>query len=190
MVGCQWFDLQRRYHRRDGRTITIVRLPPRVNSSPAVQTGYNERGKPAYETEILSIEQIPNIVVVDDEMADLTTVAGKEIEGCIQRLAQTARAAGIHLITATQRPSVDVITGTIQANFPTRISYTVTTKIDSRTILGEQGAEQLLGMGDLLHQTAGVKTKPPALPPPRTARKGYSPENIGIPAELCEKSQT
>ncbi|WP_018148735.1 FtsK/SpoIIIE family DNA translocase [Henriciella marina] len=124
-----------------------------------VQTGYDERGKPAYETEILSIEHIPNIVVVIDEMADLMMVAGKEIEGCIQRLAQMARAAGIHLITATQRPSVDVITGTIKANFPTRISYMVTTKIDSRTILGEQGAEQLLGMGDLLYQAAGVKTK-------------------------------
>ena len=124
-----------------------------------VQTGYDERGKPAYETEILPIEHIPNIVVVIDEMADLMMVAGKEIEGCIQRLAQMARAAGIHLITATQRPSVDVITGTIKANFPTRISYMVTTKIDSRTILGEQGAEQLLGMGDLLYQAAGVKTK-------------------------------
>ncbi|MEL6324477.1 MAG: DNA translocase FtsK, partial [Pseudomonadota bacterium] len=93
------------------------------------------------------------------EMADLMMVAGKEIEGCIQRLAQMARAAGIHLITATQRPSVDVITGTIKANFPTRISYMVTTKIDSRTILGEQGAEQLLGMGDLLYQAPGGKTK-------------------------------
>ncbi|WP_084420840.1 FtsK/SpoIIIE family DNA translocase [Henriciella litoralis] len=124
-----------------------------------IQTGYDERGKPIHETEILSIDHIPNIVVVIDEMADLMMVAGKEIEGCIQRLAQMARAAGIHLITATQRPSVDVITGTIKANFPTRISYMVTTKIDSRTILGEQGAEQLLGMGDLLYQAAGVKTK-------------------------------
>ena len=124
-----------------------------------VQTGYDERGKPIHETEILPLEHIPNIVVVIDEMADLMMVAGKEIEGCIQRLAQMARAAGIHLITATQRPSVDVITGTIKANFPTRISYMVTTKIDSRTILGEQGAEQLLGMGDLLYQAAGVKTK-------------------------------
>ena len=124
-----------------------------------VQTGYDERGKPVHETEILPLDHIPNIVVVIDEMADLMMVAGKEIEGCIQRLAQMARAAGIHLITATQRPSVDVITGTIKANFPTRISYMVTTKIDSRTILGEQGAEQLLGMGDLLYQAAGVKTK-------------------------------
>ena len=124
-----------------------------------VQTGYDEAGKPIHETEILPIEAIPNIVVVIDEMADLMMVAGKEIEGCIQRLAQMARAAGIHLITATQRPSVDVITGTIKANFPTRISYMVTTKIDSRTILGEQGAEQLLGMGDLLYQAPGGKTK-------------------------------
>ena len=124
-----------------------------------VQTGYDEEGKPKHETEVLPIEAIPNIVVVIDEMADLMMVAGKEIEGCIQRLAQMARAAGIHLITATQRPSVDVITGTIKANFPTRISYMVTTKIDSRTILGEQGAEQLLGMGDLLYQAPGGKTK-------------------------------
>lgn len=124
-----------------------------------VQVGFDDRGKPNYETEILPLEHIPNLVIVVDEMADLMMVAGKEIEGCIQRLAQMARAAGIHLITATQRPSVDVITGTIKANFPTRISYMVTTKIDSRTILGEQGAEQLLGMGDLLYQAAGVKTK-------------------------------
>ncbi|MEM9938891.1 MAG: DNA translocase FtsK 4TM domain-containing protein [Pseudomonadota bacterium] len=124
-----------------------------------VQVGFDERGKPVHETEILPLEHVPNLVIVIDEMADLMMVAGKEIEGCVQRLAQMARAAGIHLITATQRPSVDVITGTIKANFPTRISYMVTTKIDSRTILGEQGAEQLLGMGDLLYQAAGVKSK-------------------------------
>ena len=127
--------------------------------SRKVQTGFDDRGKPQYETEILPLDHVPNLVIVIDEMADLMMVAGKEIEGCVQRLAQMARAAGIHLITATQRPSVDVITGTIKANFPTRISYMVTTKIDSRTILGEQGAEQLLGMGDLLYQAAGVKTK-------------------------------
>ena len=127
--------------------------------SRKVQVGFDERGKPNYETEILPLEHVPNIVVVIDEMADLMMVAGKEIEGCVQRLAQMARAAGIHLITATQRPSVDVITGTIKANFPTRISYMVTTKIDSRTILNEQGAEQLLGMGDLLYQAAGTKSK-------------------------------
>ncbi|MEQ9436457.1 DNA translocase FtsK 4TM domain-containing protein [Hyphomonas sp.] len=124
-----------------------------------VQVGYDDRGKPIHETEILPIDHIPNIVVVIDEMADLMMVAGKEIEGCVQRLAQMARAAGIHLITATQRPSVDVITGTIKANFPTRISYMVTTKIDSRTILNEQGAEQLLGMGDLLYQAPGKKSQ-------------------------------
>ncbi|MEO0449472.1 MAG: DNA translocase FtsK 4TM domain-containing protein [Pseudomonadota bacterium] len=124
-----------------------------------VQTGFDDRGKPQYETEILPLDHVPNLVIVIDEMADLMMVAGKEIEGCVQRLAQMARAAGIHLITATQRPSVDVITGTIKANFPTRISYMVTTKIDSRTILGEQGAEQLLGMGDLLYQAAGVRSK-------------------------------
>ena len=125
----------------------------------SVQTGFDDHGKPVNETEHLPTDHIPNIVIVIDEMADLMMVAGKEIEGCVQRLAQMARAAGIHLITATQRPSVDVITGTIKANFPTRISYMVTTKIDSRTILGEQGAEQLLGMGDLLYQAPGGKTK-------------------------------
>lgn len=127
--------------------------------SRKVQTGFDDRGKPVMETEDLPLHHIPNIVIVIDEMADLMMVAGKEIEGCIQRLAQMARAAGIHLITATQRPSVDVITGTIKANFPTRISYMVTTKIDSRTILGEQGAEQLLGMGDLLYQAPGKRPK-------------------------------
>lgn len=125
--------------------------------SRKVQTGFDDHGKPIHETEHLPTDHIPNIVVVIDEMADLMMVAGKEIEGCVQRLAQMARAAGIHLITATQRPSVDVITGTIKANFPTRISYMVTTKINSRTILGEQGAEQLLGMGDLLYQASGKR---------------------------------
>ena len=123
-----------------------------------VQTGFEaDTGRPVYETEEIPLEQIPNIVIVIDEMADLMMVAGKEIEACIQRLAQMARAAGIHLITATQRPSVDVITGTIKANFPTRISYMVSSKIDSRTILNEQGAEQLLGMGDLLYMASGGK---------------------------------
>lgn len=123
-----------------------------------VQTGYEEStGEPIWENEVIDMRPMPHIVVVIDEMADLMIVAGKEIEALVQRLAQMARAAGIHLITATQRPSVDVITGTIKANFPTRISYMVTTKIDSRTILGEQGAEQLLGMGDLLFQASGGK---------------------------------
>lgn len=121
-----------------------------------VQTGYDEAtGQPIYEEETFLPEELPLIVVIVDEMADLMMVAGKEIEACIQRLAQMARASGIHLIMATQRPSVDVITGTIKANFPTRISFQVTSKIDSRTILGEQGAEQLLGMGDMLYMSGG-----------------------------------
>ncbi|MTI44052.1 S-DNA-T family DNA segregation ATPase FtsK/SpoIIIE [Roseibium hamelinense] len=121
-----------------------------------VQTGFDrDTGQPVYEDEELPLEQMPYIVVIVDEMADLMMVAGKDIEGAIQRLAQMARAAGIHLIMATQRPSVDVITGTIKANFPTRISFQVTSKIDSRTILGEMGAEQLLGMGDMLFMAGG-----------------------------------
>jgi DNA segregation ATPase FtsK/SpoIIIE, S-DNA-T family len=126
--------------------------------SRTVQTGFDDdTGEPVFETEEFAPEALPYIVVVVDEMADLMMVAGKEIEACIQRLAQMARASGIHLIMATQRPSVDVITGTIKANFPTRISFQVTSKIDSRTILGEMGAEQLLGMGDMLYMAGGAK---------------------------------
>ena len=126
--------------------------------SRTVQTGFDDdTGEPVFETEESTPEVLPYIVVIVDEMADLMMVAGKEIEACIQRLAQMARASGIHLIMATQRPSVDVITGTIKANFPTRISFQVTSKIDSRTILGEMGAEQLLGMGDMLYMAGGSK---------------------------------
>ena len=121
-----------------------------------VQTGFNpETGAPQFEEEPLNSEPLPLIVVVVDEMADLMLVAGKDIEAAVQRLAQMARAAGIHILMATQRPSVDVITGTIKANFPTRISFQVTSKIDSRTILGDAGAEQLLGRGDMLHMAGG-----------------------------------
>ncbi len=121
-----------------------------------VQTGFNpESGQPIFEKEEMETVHMPYIVVIIDEMADLMMVAGKDIEGAVQRLAQMARAAGIHVVMATQRPSVDVITGTIKANFPTRVSFQVTSKIDSRTILGEQGAEQLLGQGDMLYMAGG-----------------------------------
>ncbi|MBC7282469.1 DNA translocase FtsK [Hoeflea sp.] len=121
-----------------------------------VQTGFDRHtGEAVYETEEFDLTPLPYIIVLIDEMADLMMVAGKDIEGAVQRLAQMARAAGIHVIMATQRPSVDVITGTIKANFPTRISFQVTSKIDSRTILGEQGGEQLLGMGDMLFMAGG-----------------------------------
>jgi len=121
-----------------------------------VQTGFDpETGEPIIEEQPFDLTELPLIIVIVDEMADLMLVAGKDIEASVQRLAQMARAAGIHIIMATQRPSVDVITGTIKANFPTRISFQVTSKIDSRTILGEGGAEQLLGRGDMLYMAGG-----------------------------------
>jgi S-DNA-T family DNA segregation ATPase FtsK/SpoIIIE len=144
----------------DGYNSRIVQAAQKNETiTKTVQTGFDrETGEAIYESEELDLKPMPYIVVIIDEMADLMMVAGKDIEGTVQRLAQMARAAGIHVVMATQRPSVDVITGTIKANFPTRISFQVTSKIDSRTILGEQGAEQLLGMGDMLYQAGGGKT--------------------------------
>jgi S-DNA-T family DNA segregation ATPase FtsK/SpoIIIE len=128
--------------------------------SRRVQTGFDpDTGKPTYEEQPIELVELPFIVIIVDEFADLMLVAGKDVENAIQRLAQMARAAGIHIIMATQRPSVDVITGVIKANFPTRISFAVTSKIDSRTILGEGGAEQLLGMGDMLYMAGGGQIK-------------------------------
>ncbi|MDB5522521.1 MAG: cell division protein FtsK [Rhizobium sp.] len=141
----------------DGYNVRAAQVRERGEVVTAiVQTGFEKgTGEAIHESQEMDLAPMPYIVVIVDEMADLMMVAGKEIEGAIQRLAQMARAAGIHLIMATQRPSVDVITGTIKANFPTRISFQVTSKIDSRTILGEQGAEQLLGQGDMLHMAGG-----------------------------------
>ena len=158
-------EMDRRYRSMSQLSVrNIGGYNDRVNEARArgevvtrrVQTGFDsETGKPVFEEQPLALEPLPFIVVFIDEMADLMIVAGKEIEVCVQRLAQKARAAGIHVIMATQRPSVDVITGTIKANFPTRISFQVISKFDSRTILGEQGAEQLLGQGDLLYMAGG-----------------------------------
>ncbi|GFO80889.1 MAG: hypothetical protein A49_05160 [Methyloceanibacter sp.] len=153
-----------------------------------VQTGFDrETGQAIYEQEEMDYEAMPYIVVIVDEMADLMMVAGKDIEAAVQRLAQMARAAGIHLITATQRPSVDVITGTIKANFPTRISFMVTSKIDSRTILGEQGAEQLLGQGDMLYMAGGgriIRVHGPFVSDDEVEKVVHHLKRQGVPAYL------
>jgi S-DNA-T family DNA segregation ATPase FtsK/SpoIIIE len=158
-------EMERRYRAMSQLSVrNIAGYNERVDEARArgevvtrrVQTGFDaDTGRPVFEEQPLALEPLPFIVVFIDEMADLMMVAGKEIEIAVQRLAQMARAAGIHVIMATQRPSVDVITGTIKANFPTRISFQVISKFDSRTILGEQGAEQLLGQGDLLYMQGG-----------------------------------
>jgi len=169
VVALKWAvkEMEQRYRRMSELNVrNIAAFNERLNAANAagesltkrVQTGFDpESSEAVFEDVELDSSPMPQIVIVVDEMADLMLVAGKDIEGAIQRLAQMARAAGIHLIMATQRPSVDVITGTIKANFPTRISFSVTSKIDSRTILGEQGAEQLLGQGDMLYQPNGTK---------------------------------
>ncbi len=171
VVALKWTvrEMEERYRKMSKVGVrNIDGFNARVNEANAkgetitrtVQTGFDRHtGEAIYEHEEMDLDPMPFIVVIIDEMADLMMVAGKEIEGAVQRLAQMARAAGIHVIMATQRPSVDVITGTIKANFPTRISFQVTSKIDSRTILGEMGAEQLLGMGDMLYQAAGGRSQ-------------------------------
>jgi len=167
VVALKWAvrEMEQRYKKMsklgvrniDGYNVRVAEANAKGEKlSRTVHTGYDrESGEAIYENEELDLEPLPYIVVIVDEMADLMMVAGKDIEGAVQRLAQMARAAGLHVILATQRPSVDVITGTIKANFPTRISFQVTSKIDSRTILGEQGAEQLLGQGDMLYMAGG-----------------------------------
>ena len=167
VVALKWAvrEMEERYKRMaklgvrniDGYNARLVEAKAKGEEiTRTVHTGFDkESGKAIYEEEKLELDPLPYIVIIVDEMADLMMVAGKDIEGAVQRLAQMARAAGLHVILATQRPSVDVITGTIKANFPTRIAFQVTSKIDSRTILGEMGAEQLLGQGDMLYMAGG-----------------------------------
>jgi DNA segregation ATPase FtsK/SpoIIIE, S-DNA-T family len=167
VVALKWAvrEMEERYKRMsklgvrniDGYNARLVEARSKGEElTRTVHTGFDkETGKAIYEEEKLDLDPLPYIVIIVDEMADLMMVAGKDIEGAVQRLAQMARAAGLHVILATQRPSVDVITGTIKANFPTRVAFQVTSKIDSRTILGEMGAEQLLGQGDMLYMAGG-----------------------------------
>jgi DNA segregation ATPase FtsK/SpoIIIE, S-DNA-T family len=167
VVALKWAvrEMEERYKRMsklgvrniDGYNARLVEARAKGEElTRTVHTGFDkETGKAIYEEEKLDLDPLPFIVIIVDEMADLMMVAGKDIEGAVQRLAQMARAAGLHVILATQRPSVDVITGTIKANFPTRVAFQVTSKIDSRTILGEMGAEQLLGQGDMLYMAGG-----------------------------------
>ena len=169
VIGLKWAvrEMEERYRAMaclsvrniNGYNLKLKELKEKGESPKrTIQVGFDpETGKPKYEEQLLDTKPLPYIVIVVDEAADLMMVAGKEVEAAIQRLAQMARAAGIHLIMSTQRPSADVITGTIKSNFPTRISYQVTSKINSRTILDEQGAEQLLGKGDMLYMPAGLK---------------------------------
>jgi S-DNA-T family DNA segregation ATPase FtsK/SpoIIIE len=171
VVALKWVvrEMEDRYRRMQKFSVRNIQgYNDRVNQAaesgePIVRTSHAgfdaETGEPIYNREELPLEPMPYIVVVIDEMADLMVTAGREVEAAVQRLAQMARAAGIHVIMATQRPSVDVITGVIKANFPTRLSYQVTSKVDSRTILGEQGAEQLVGHGDCLFMAGGGRVR-------------------------------
>jgi DNA segregation ATPase FtsK/SpoIIIE, S-DNA-T family len=199
VVALKWTvrEMEERYKRRSKLGVRDIKgYNSRILQAEAkgevltrtVQTGFDRAtGRAVYEQEEMDYDVMPYIVVIVDEMADLMMVAGKDIEAAVQRLAQMARAAGIHLITATQRPSVDVITGTIKANFPTRVSFQVTSKIDSRTILGEQGAEQLLGQGDMLYMAGGgriMRVHGPFVADEEVEKVVRHLKNQGVPAYL------